>query len=120
MEQIISLHSLDKLSPSCMFPSLALQRSTSEGTIYVSLIKERVNGWRRTAEPGDAAAADRKEVQKCRKENATAKRASTYLWFLNHFHRPQLVQTVHAELSLGPEYSSATCASSTCGNMQRF
>lgn len=33
MEQIISLHSLDKLSPSCMFPSLALRRSASERTI---------------------------------------------------------------------------------------
>lgn len=72
-----------------------------------------MDGWRRTAEPGDAAAAD-----KCRKEKATAKRATTYLWFLNHFHRPRLVQTVHAELSPGPGYSSATCVSSTCGNMQ--
>lgn len=76
----------------------------------LSLIKERVNGWRTTATRSDAAAAE-----KYRKENAAAKRSTTYLWFLNHFHRPRLVQTVHAELSQEPECSSATCASSTCG-----
>lgn len=60
----------------------------------------------------------RQQLTSAEKKNVTAKRATTYLWFLNHFHRPRLVQAVHAELSLGPEYSSATCVSSTCGIKQ--
>lgn len=48
--------------------------------------------------------------------NVSASRALTYLWFPNRFHRPRLVQKVHAELTLGPKCRSATCVSSTCGN----
>lgn len=46
MERFISLHSLDKLSPSGMFLSLACRRALLKGLL--SLIKERVTGWRHT------------------------------------------------------------------------
>lgn len=48
--------------------------------------------------------------------NVSASRALTYLWFPSRFHRPRLVQKVHAEPTLGPKGRSATCVSSTCGN----